>query len=314
METLSETVLQAARNQRADHLRALLRGMPVRLRPPVLPRSILAAAIAAAILGGVALYARELAPFGVSRSAMFAVLAAAAISSVAGFAFSALCGAVLVHLVESPVAAVRILLVCSIGMQFMSLWAVRREIDWTRLPRLLLGGVIGLPAGLWLLLHLGHGEYTRVLGALLLLYAGWMLLRKTDLRKTDLRKTDLRLGRAGRLAIPVGLVGGITGGMAALPGPFVTIWCSLQGWSKARQRGVTQPFILIMQLVSVAALYAAGGGSVNRLAPDLATFAYVPAALLGTAVGLSVFRRLSDRQFASVVNALLVASGLGMLA
>jgi hypothetical protein len=36
------------------------------------------------------------------------------------------------------------------------------------------------------------------------------------------------------------------GGLAEFPGAFVTIWCGLNGWDKARQRGVYQPFILGM--------------------------------------------------------------------
>ena len=42
-------------------------------------------------------------------------------------------------------------------------------------------------------------------------------------------------------------------------------------------------------------------------------FALVLAALLGAWFGLRIFRRLSDRQFELVVNALLIASGIGLV-
>ena len=45
-----------------------------------------------------------------------AILVAATISSIAGFAFSALCGAFLFHLVDSPVHAVNVMIVCSIAI------------------------------------------------------------------------------------------------------------------------------------------------------------------------------------------------------
>ena len=32
----------------------------------------------------------------------------------------------------------------------------------------------------------------------------------------------------------------------------MTVWCGLRGWSKERQRGVFQPFILLMQLAALA--------------------------------------------------------------
>ena len=41
--------------------------------------------------------------------------------------------------------------------------------------------------------------------------------------------------------------------------------------------------------------------------------AFVPAALLGAWCGLRIFKRLSDRQFEFVVNALLIASGIGLV-
>src|SRR5262249_16262298 len=46
-----------------------------------------------------------------------AILVASTISSIAGFAFSALCGAFLFHLVDSPVHAVNVMIVCSIAIQ-----------------------------------------------------------------------------------------------------------------------------------------------------------------------------------------------------
>jgi hypothetical protein len=42
---------------------------------------------------------------------------------------------------------------------------------------------------------------------------------------------------------------------------------------------------------------------------DWKVCAFVPAALLG----LRIFKRLSDRQFDFVVNALLIASGIGLV-
>ena len=54
----------------------------------------------------------------------------------------------------------------------------------------------------------------------------------------------------------VGALGGITGGLAAFPGAFVTIWCSVRGWDKSVQRAVTQPFILAMQLITLATMQA----------------------------------------------------------
>src|SRR5262249_374478 len=90
---------------------------------------------------------------------LIAILAASTVSSIAGFAFSALCGAFLFHFMESPVGAVQVLVICSIAIQLLSVAALWHSIDWRSLPLFLAGGMLGVPAGVYLLLHLHTGAY-----------------------------------------------------------------------------------------------------------------------------------------------------------
>jgi len=239
----------------------------------------------------------------ISLVSLLVVFAAATCSSVAGFAFSALCGAVLFRTLNTPVTAVEIMLVCSVAIQSLSVLALRNEIDWRSLLQFVVGGVIGLPIGICALLNLPKGAYGSVFGALLIAYGGFMALHPPLRLRAD----------AGGWNIVVGAVGGITGGLAAFPGAFVTIWCGLKGWNKSRQRGVYQPFILVMQILTIAALAMTpmARNSPSSLGPSI--IGYVPAALLGTMLGLWFFRRMTDRHFAVAVNVLLVAAGAGML-
>ena len=110
-----------------------------------------------------------------------------------------------------------------------------------------------------------------------------------------------------------GFLGGLSGGLAAFPGAFVTIWCSFKDWDKARQRGVYQPFILAMQPITLGAIYFMRPSASLVVQLDWKTLAFVPAALLGAWFGLRIFRQLSDRQFGFAVNLLLVLSGIGLL-
>src|SRR5262249_36136509 len=102
------------------------------------------------------------------RVALIAVLLASTASSIAGFAFSALCGALLFHLMDSNVDAVQVMLVCSITIQLFSITALWRSIDWRSLPVFLIGGILGVPAGVYLLLHLPTGIYRDAIGGLLI--------------------------------------------------------------------------------------------------------------------------------------------------
>src|SRR4029077_3895834 len=85
---------------------------------------------------------------------LIAVFVASTVSSIAGFAFSALCGALLFHVIDSPVYAVNVMIVCSIAIQLLSVATLWRSIDWRSLGIFLVGGFPGVPAGVYLLLHL----------------------------------------------------------------------------------------------------------------------------------------------------------------
>ncbi|GJE14736.1 hypothetical protein FOHLNKBM_5811 [Methylobacterium longum] len=233
---------------------------------------------------------------------MMAITAAAALSSIGGFAFSAICGAVLFHLAIDPIQAVEIMMLCSVANQTAMVWALRQVIDWCGLAVFLIGGAFGLPLGIWLLLHADRGLYTHALGAFLLLYGAYMLLRRPLVMRWHHPSID----------IGVGIVGGITGGAVGFPGAFVTIWCSMKGWDKDRQRALFQPFILIMQVAALLTLSLVHGTHSGH-GVDLGDLLCVPGSLLGTAAGLLCYRALSDVHFARAINLLLIISGASYL-
>src|SRR5262249_56639305 len=104
--------------------------------------------------------------------ALVAVLPASTVSSISGLAFSAVCGAMLFHLMDNPVAAVQAMIVCSIAIQMFSVVALWRTIDWRSLPVFLVGGILGMPAGVYLLLHLQTGMYRDIIGGARLGFGG----------------------------------------------------------------------------------------------------------------------------------------------
>jgi uncharacterized membrane protein YfcA len=255
---------------------------------------------------GFASYVATLTELGFSASALATVVAvgvAALTSGIAGFAFSAICGAMLFQFRHDTVGVVETMLICSIANQAMSVWLLRREIRLLPLAPFLLGGAIGVPLGVWLLLHLNVTTFKAGLGILLVVYSTYMLVRR-----------PITLPRTSRASDVVsGFFGGVMGGFAATPGAAVSIWCGMKGWDKARQRAVFQPFILLMQFVvlgTIAAMHAKGAPIIAI--PALA-WACVPAGLLGTWWGMALFKRLTDNQFGKAVNVLLIVSGIGLL-
>lgn len=260
---------------------------------------VLAAALAVA--GFAALAARAL---EVSALGAVSIFAAATLSSIGGFAFSALCAPLLAQLDMAPVRMVQTMALCSVAIQGWSVWMSRRDIDLAALAPLLAGGLCALPAGVSVLTQLPAGGYATPVGVLVAGYGLWALLRPPIPRSR----------RPGWWATAlIGATGGMTGGLAAFPGAVVAAWCGLREWPKERQRAVTQAYILAMQIALLGVIAAMVPGGTPGALPDLAQLAYVPAALTGAACGLRLFRGLTDRQFRQAVNILLIAAGVGML-
>jgi len=228
------------------------------------------------------------------------VLVAALVSSIAGFAFAALAGSALAYLRFDPVQAVMTMALCSIPIQAYAVWQLRASIRWRALAPMLVAGAVGTPVGVALLVHIDAKLYAAVLGAIVSGYGAYVLLRR-----------QARVVRAEAWHdMLAGALGGVLGGLSSAPGLAVTIWCSLRGWDKAQQRAVYQPFILCMQLVTVACLLWTAAPHVDAVR----TASFVPFALLGAVGGFALYRRMTLQQFHGAVSILLIVSGVGLLA
>ena len=75
------------------------------------------------------------------------------------------------------------------------------------------------------------------------------------------------------------------------------------------QRGIYQPYILVMQLEALVLLQQTSVGSLNA-----EMIIYCVLALAAACVGVAVFKRLTTTQFNTAVYALLVISGASLLA
>jgi hypothetical protein len=65
-----------------------------------------------------------------------------------------------------------------------------------------------------------------------------------------------------------------------------------------------------MQLAGLLAISLLQPSHAGRGALSTADLMFIPASLLGTSIGLALYARLTDVQFAGVVSALLIISGM----
>lgn len=186
--------------------------------------------------------------------------------------------------------------------QLLAAFTVRRGFDWQRVAPFVLGGLLGLPIGLWLLPQLDAVRFRAGIGALLALWCPLMLFSS--------RLPALRFG--GRWADAVaGACGGFMGPLGGFTGAIPTLWCTLRGMERDAQRAVIQNFNLTMLAVTLAT-YLAGGIVTAPMLPMMAVVA--PALVLPALLGMKVYLGISPQAFRQVVLALLTASGVAMLA
>jgi len=227
------------------------------------------------------------------------IVASALVSSIVGFAFCAIAGSALAYLHVDPVQAVQTMVVCSTAIQLYAVYKIRASIRWRELWPSFAAGAATVPVGVWLLLHVDASTYGVGLGVFLSGYGAYAVFRRADLVVRGNIWCD----------VAAAALGGLAGGLAGLSGSFVTIWCSMRGWDKLRQRATYQPFILAMQVVTIACLRVAAPSA--QLAADGMHF--VPFAVLGAIGGFALYQRMSSGQFHAATSALLIVSGLGLL-
>ena len=234
-------------------------------------------------------------------AALFGVFVAATVSSTVGFAFSAVAAGILLQIMSDQIAAVEIMLISSIALQIYCVALLWRDIVPRRVARFLLGGIVTIPAGVYALLALNTRSYAIVIGIVLAIYGVFTLVRPGP---------NIPSGVGSGFAdIIVGSIGGITGPLVAFPGAAVAMWCNVRGWDKVTQRCVYQPYILFMQIATLAVLWMLG--ETDRI--DIAHMLFIIPAVLGAHIGLRVFARMTDAEFKALVNVLLIFSGLWML-
>jgi uncharacterized protein len=251
-------------------------------------------------------------PSGFSSDAIAALLvivgASALMSGLSGFGFSAI-GALSLWLLP-PKLGVPLLMCLSAANQLMSIRQLRADMPplrrwWPHGPGpYLLGGLIGVPAGLKILQGLPSSTLVAVFGVFLVLYAAYSLLKPQT----------LRVPNAGGwiLACVIGAIGGVVGGFTAFPGAAVVVWSGLRHLPKSESRAIVQPYILVLQLVALALLAVQHPETFSTVYWSLLLLT-LPIVLPCTLVGVYFYRFLSDVSFRRVTFVLLGVSGAGLL-
>jgi uncharacterized membrane protein YfcA len=215
---------------------------------------------------------------------------------VSGFAFSLVALSIWAWAVEPQLAAPMSVFGALVG-QVVALPWVWRGFDIRKLLPLVIGGLLGVPLGAYLLQWLDPTLFRFGLGLFLLVYCPLMLLLPDG----------YSWNRGGRAADGLaGFGGGVLGGLAGISGPVPTLWTTLRGWDKDTQRGVLQAFNIAMHVATLTA-YALSGAITGEA---LTMFAWItPALSIPAVLGVLLFRRLATKTFRRMILLLLLVSG-----
>lgn len=222
------------------------------------------------------------------------------VQGLSGFAFGLVAMSVWAWTVDPRLAAVLATFGALVG-QIVAAVMVRRGFDKRLLLPFVIGGLAGVPIGIWLLPRLDVAVFKACLGGLLVPWCLAMLFTRNL----------PRVAWGGRFADGVsGFLGGICGGVGGFTGPIPTLWCTLRGLERNTQRSVVQNFNLAMLAVAFTLQVATGnvGAAMLPLLAIVAVCVLVPVLL-----GARLYIGISDIMFRQVVLGLLTLSGIALL-
>jgi len=225
------------------------------------------------------------------------IFVAAFIRGFTGFGL-AVVGVPLLSLFFAPAEIVPAIMILAIlaGLQLIpKIW---RSVDWKLLLPTVLGTALGTPLGTWLLAGVSANLMRILIGAAVLIAAFAMQL---GFRFATQPKAPVCAG--------FGLIAGLTGGAAAMPGPSVIFLFLAAPIAHEAGRATLVLFFQASQVMSaIAALVA---GLMNGHALILGAL-LVPPMLVGNWLGDRVFDKASAKSYRRIVVLLLV--GLGAVA
>lgn len=238
------------------------------------------------------------APYQLTLLAAISVLSGF-VQGVTGFGFGMISMALLPHLMSVKAATTLVALVAFMNV-ISILWQMRRNFDLRKPLGLLVGVLVGVPLGVFLLARLNNDMLQCILGGVIILAAvqGMMVNPETS------KPISPRWGPVA------GFFGGAVGAAFNVGGAPIIMYVYRQKWSKETIVTVLQTVFFIGLLYRLI-IYTCTGLMSAELA--VSGLVLTPFAVLGSAAGVRMQRRLDVNRLRVAVNVLLVVLGVSLL-
>jgi hypothetical protein len=220
-------------------------------------------------------------------------------SGLSGFAMGLVVSGVWLHIV-SPQQNALLIVLCGLVTQGAGIWRVRHAISWRAVAPYIVGGAIGIPAGIALVTTIDPKTIRSGIGVLLLTYSLYSLVRPAF--KPSKASVPADLG--------IGVINGLISGLTGLGGVAVTVWCQMRGGKKDELRAIFQPVLFATFVMTAISFAIAGTFTMETL--KLYAFA-LPVLIAGIWSGFGLYGKLDDAAFRKVILVLLLASGVALI-
>jgi len=175
----------------------------------------------------------------------------------------------------------------------------KEHLDFRELKSLIIGSLIGIPAGVYFLAEADSGLIKTILGIVLILF---VLMSFTNIVKAS--------GINQSWGYLFGLMSGLLGGALNTNGPPVLIYFYLQNWDKFKIKASLTGFFLISTVFIITG-HAVSGITTSSVLLDFLTF--LPFVLLGQFFGVKLFGKASSRLYSRIILFFLLLVSLFMI-
>jgi uncharacterized membrane protein YfcA len=175
----------------------------------------------------------------------------------------------------------------------------RDKVEFNSVWRLILASLVGIPIGLWYLDDLNENIIKLILGIIILLFAGYNLIKP----KLHQLKTE-------KYAWIFGFIAGILGGAYNTNGPPIVIYSSLKKWNPQNFRATLQGYFFTTGILLVIS-HGIAGNYTNEV---LTYFAYcLPVVLLAVIIGAKLNKKIPIVRFHKYIYMILIFLGFMLM-
>jgi len=200
------------------------------------------------------------------------------------------------NLFLSPKTTVSLVVILGAVLNVILLLQCYKQVEIKKIPYLLLGSIIGIPFGAYVLTVFSVQFLKILIGAITIGSASLLFL-----------EINKRFKREHLASILVGLISGVLKGSVGMPGPPIVLFGLNQGWEKERFRATIIAYFTMLSFVTIGTFL-----KFKLFTEFIAMLGIIglPMLLLGSWVGIKLKGKVSAAGFHKIILALITIAGV----